>query len=319
LNIKQLEAFLLIAQLKNFTKAASQLEMSQPAISFQIKSLEEDLKITLFERNDKKVALTEAGRLLYPVAMQMVRQYNKIRAGIEDLRGLKAGHLMLGATPVSGEWLLPMIIGGFREQYPAVTVSLQIGSGARVAQWIKDRDVNMAILGIPVKAEGVECQSWIRDDMAIITPSWHPLKGREVPLTDLTSETIILREAGSGSRMAMEGQFSKHGVSVDQFANYLELGSVQSQINAVRMGLGISAVSRWAAGEMLDNGLLGEVAVADLNLSYDIYVAWNGPENEGLASRAFRLFITDKEMTGRLIAGMTFIHSGKKIKNKQPV
>ncbi|MFZ5648706.1 MAG: LysR substrate-binding domain-containing protein [Bacillota bacterium] len=308
MNIKQLEAFLLIAQLKNFTKAASQLDMSQPAISFQIKSLEEDLNITLFERNDKKVVLTEAGRLLYPVAMQMVRQYNKIRAGIDGLRELKAGHLMLGAAPVAGEWLLPVVIGGFREQYPAVTVSLQIGSSARVSQWLKDRDVNVAILGVPVKAEGIECQPWTRDNMVIITPPWHPYKGREVPLADLTHETIILPEAGSGGRLAIESQFSKHGVSLDQFASCLELGSVQAQINAVRMGLGISAVSRWAAWELLENGSLGGVAVPDLNINYDIYIAWNCSGNEGLASNAFRSFVTDKEITGRLIQGLTFFH-----------
>ena len=158
MNIKQLEAFLLIAQLKNFTRAAAQLDMSQPAISFQIKSLEEELSITLFERAEKKVVLTEAGRLLFPVAMQMIRQYNKIRAGIDDLREVKAGHLQLGAIPVAGECLLPVIIGGFREQHPAVTVSLQIGGSAQVARWIKDRDVEIGILGYPVKADGVECR-----------------------------------------------------------------------------------------------------------------------------------------------------------------
>lgn len=305
LNIKQLEAFLLIAQLKNFTKAASQLNMSQPAISFQIKSLEEDLNITLFERNDKKVVLTEAGRLLYPIAMQMVRQYNKIRAGIDGLRELKAGHLMLGATPVAGEWLLPMIIGAFREQYPAVTVGLQIGSGVRVTQWLKDRDVNVAILGVPVKAEGIECQPWTRDSMVIITPPWHPFKGREVPLAELTNETIILREAGSGGRIAMEGQFAKHGVSPDQFVSCLELGSVQAQINAVRMGLGISVVSLLAARELLEKGSLGEVVVPDLRISYDIFIAWNSTVNEGLASKAFRSFVTDKEVS-RLLQGANF-------------
>lgn len=310
MNIKQLEAFLLIAQLKNFTRAASQMDISQPAVSFQIKSLEEDLNITLFERNDKKVVLTEAGRLLYPIAMQMVRQYNKIRAGIDGLRELKAGHLMLGATPVAGEWLLPMVIGGFREQYPAVTVNLEIGPGVRVSQWLKDRDVNMGILGVPVKAEGIECQPWIRDDMVIITPPWHPYKGREVPLADLTHETIILREAGSGARIAVERQFSKHGISLDQFAGCLELGSVQAQINAVRMGLGLSVVSRWAARELLENGLLGEVVAPDLKVYYDIYMAWSASGNEGLASRAFRSFIVDKEITARLIQGMNFIHGG---------
>ncbi|MBF7082985.1 LysR family transcriptional regulator [Desulfallas sp. Bu1-1] len=306
MNIKQLEAFLLVAQLKNFTKAAAQLDMSQPAVSFQIKSLEEELNITLFERNDKKVVLTEAGRLLFPIAMQMVRQYNKIKAGIDDLREVKAGHLMLGAVPVAGEYLLPLVIGGFREQYPAVTVSLQIGGSARVSQWLKDRDVEMGIAGCPVKAEGIECEPWVTDHMVVVTPPWHPLSGEEVPLAALTNESIIVREVGSGSRQALEQQLLKHNITLDQFSSVLELGSTQAVINAVRLGLGIGAVSRWAAGELLEKGCLGEVRVPGVNLSYDLYLAWNRPDKESLASRAFRSFISDEEITRRFFSNILF-------------
>ncbi|WP_027364047.1 selenium metabolism-associated LysR family transcriptional regulator [Desulfotruncus alcoholivorax] len=308
MNIKQLEAFLLIAQLKNFTKAAAQLDMSQPAISFQIKSLEEELNISLFERAEKKVVLTEAGRLLFPVAMQMIRQYNKIRAGIDDLREVKAGHLQLGAAPVAGECLLPVIIGGFREQHPAVTVSLQIGGSAQVAQWIKDRDVEIGIAGYPVKADGVECRPWLTDRLLVITPPWHPLCGEEVPLAALTNESIVVREVGSGSRQALEQQFLKHNITLDQFTSVLELGSAQAVINAVRLGLGIGVVSRWAAGELLKKGDLGEVRVHGLNLSYEFYLAWNRPDKESLAARAFRVFISDEEIVQRLISDMPYNH-----------
>lgn len=296
MNIKQLEAFLLIAQLKNFTRAAAQLDMSQPAISFQIKSLEEELNITLFERTDKKVVLTEAGRLLYPSALQMVRMYNKIRAGIDDLREVKAGHLMLGAVPVAGECLLPLAIGGFREQFPGVTVSMQVGGSAQVTQWLKEREIELGIAGYPVKAEGVECEPWVTDHMVVVVPPWHPLKGEEVPLAALTNESIVVREAGSGSRQALERELIKHNVTLEQFSGVLELGSTQAVINAVRLGLGIGVVSRWAAGELLEKGVLGEVTVTGVKLGYELYLAWNRPDKESLVSRAFRTFITDEEI-----------------------
>ncbi|AGL00480.1 transcriptional regulator [Desulfoscipio gibsoniae DSM 7213] len=301
MQIKQLEAFLLIAQLKNFTKAAAQLDTSQPAVSFQIKSLEEELGILLFERTDKKVVLTEAGRLLYPIAMQMIRQYNKIKAGIDDLREVKAGYLMLGATSVAGEWLLPLFIGGFREQYPAVSVALRVGDSAQVSQWLKDREVEIGIAGCPVKAEGVECEPWVTDHMVMITPPWHPIKGEEVPLAALTNESIIVRETGSGSRQALEQQFLKHNVTLDQFTSLLELGSTQALINAVRLGLGISVVSRWAVAELLERGALGEVTVPGVKLSYELYLAWNRPDQESLVSRAFRSFISDEDIKQRFI------------------
>ncbi len=305
LNIKQLETFLLIAQLKNFTRAAVQLNMSQPAVSFQIKSLEEDLKISLFDRNDKRVALTEAGRLLYPVAMQMIRQYNKVKAGIDDLREIKAGHLMLGANPVAGEWLLPTIIGGFREQFPGITVSLQISGSSQVVHWLKDREVDMGILGLAVKAETLECRPWLRGRMAVISPPWHPLRGKEVSPPDLTSESIVVREAGSGSRKVLEQQFSNYNICLDQFPNVYELGSDQSVINAVRLGLGIGAVYRRAACEMLEKGALGEIAVTGIDLILDLYLAWNRPDNENIASRTFRSFLTSDAISRRFKSGLT--------------
>lgn len=292
---------MLIAQLKNFTKAAARLNMSQPAVSFQIKSMEEELQITLFERSDKKVLLTEAGRLLYPTATQMVRQFNKIKAGIDDLRDVKAGHLMLGATPVAGEWIMPLVIGGFRELYPAVTVSLQVGGSAHVAKWLAEREVEMGILGVSLKLEGIECQPWLKDEMTLITPSWHPLNGAEVPLSALTGESIVVREAGSGSRQVLEQQFLKYHVSLDQFVGLLELGSAQAVINAVRLGLGIGAVSQRSVEEFLARGDLGEVTVPGLNLDTDLYLAWGQPDKESFASRAFRQFLTDEEITGRLL------------------
>lgn len=282
------------------------MDMSQPAVSFQIKSLEEELKIVLFERSDKKVLLTEAGRLLYPTATQMVRQYNKIKAGIDDLKDVKAGHLMLGATPVAGEWIMPMIIGGFREQYPAVTVSLQVGGSAHVAKWLAEREVEIGILGLPLKLEGVECRPWLKDEMTLITPSWHPLKGAEVPLNVLTGESIVVREAGSGNRQVIEHQLIKYNVSLDQFAGLLELGSDQAVINAVRLGLGIGAVSRRPVVELLARGDLGEVTVPGLNLGFDLYLAWGQPDKESLATRAFRQFVTDEETTGRLLQETRF-------------
>lgn len=298
LNIKQLEAFLLIAQLKNFTKAAARLDMSQPAVSFQIKSLEEELSVTLFERNDKKVALTEAGRLLLPIATQMIRQYNIIIAGIDDLKEVKAGHLMLGAVPVVGECLLPFAMGAFREQHPAVTVSLWVGGSAQVAQWLKDRDVEMGIIGYPIRAEAVECQPWLTNPMVFICPPWHPLKGEKVPLTALTNESIIMREVGSGSRQAIDKLFLKHNVTLEQFTGSLELGSTQAVINAVRLGLGISVASRWAVTELLDRGDLGEIHVNRVKLNHELYLAWR-LEQETSASRAFRTFITGEEIMRR--------------------
>jgi DNA-binding transcriptional LysR family regulator len=300
-NIKQLEAFLQVARHKNFTKAAVHLMMSQPAVSFQIKSLEEDLQINLFERSEKKVALTEAGRLLYPVAMQMVRQYHKIRASLDDLRNLKTGHLQLGACPAAGEILLPRLIGAFREQYPGVKISLQVGGSSQVNRWLKERDVVMGILSIPVQIDGVEGQPWLRDHLAFIAPTWHPWNGAEVKPNDLLRESLVIRETGSGSRQVAEQQFLELNLSLEQFAGILELGSNQSIINAVRAGLGIGLVSSWTVRDDIARNNIGVFTVPGLTFEYNLYLAWNQPGAEGLAVSTFRRFLLNHEITGRLL------------------
>jgi DNA-binding transcriptional LysR family regulator len=148
MNFKQLEAFIWVAELQSFTKASRQLFMSQPAVSFQIKALEEDLQVTLFQRGDKKVILTEAGRLLYPEAKQMIRHYNRIKAGLDDLKGLKTGHLVVGASTIPGEYLLPVLIGGFKEKYPGIKITLKVAGSGQVGRWVREREIDFGITGL---------------------------------------------------------------------------------------------------------------------------------------------------------------------------
>ncbi|RKO68097.1 selenium metabolism-associated LysR family transcriptional regulator [Desulfofundulus salinus] len=301
MNIKQLEAFLLVAELRNFTKAAGQLGMSQPAVSFQIKALEEELGVTLLERNEKKVLLTEAGRLLYPEIKQMVRHYRKIRAMVNELQGLKSGHLMLGATSMPAECLLPIFIGGFREQYPGVRVSLQVGNSTIVARWLQDREIDIGVLGTAVGGDGIEYHSWLEDELIFIVPSWHPWAGNNISLEELTHEPLIIREVGSGTRQALEAKLAEHNITVEHFPSILELGSSQSMVQAVRAGLGIAAVSRRAAHDALEAGKVAQVIIPELQIRYYLYLAWPRQVSNGLTASIFKSFLMDRELCRRLL------------------
>ena len=174
MNFKQLEAFIRVAELQSFTKAARQLYMSQPAVSFQIKALEVNLQVTLFQRGDKKVTLTEAGRLLYPEAKQMLRHYHKIKAGLDDLRGLKTGHLVVGASTIPGEYILPLFIGGFKEKYPGILITLKVAGSGRVERWVRERAIDLGIIGVPVSGDGIECSSWLQRYTLLLLNGCHP-------------------------------------------------------------------------------------------------------------------------------------------------
>ncbi|NLI13742.1 selenium metabolism-associated LysR family transcriptional regulator [Pelotomaculum propionicicum] len=296
MNFKQLEAFIWVAELQSFTRAARQLFMSQPAVSFQIKALEEDLQVALFQRGDKKVMLTEAGRLLYPEAKQMIRHYNRIKAGLDDLKGLKTGHLVVGASTIPGEYLLPLMIGGFKEKFPGIQVILKVAGSGQVSRWIREREIDLGITGTTMEGEGIECQPWLLDHLILIVNPSHPWsKQSEVTLNDLKDESMILREQGSGTRRSLEQRLAEKGVILDKIPHTMELGSTRAVITAVEANLGVSIVSKYAVKEALELGRVKEVKLSGVDLSRYLYQIRHTQGIGGYAIEAFITFVNDAE------------------------
>jgi len=268
MQLKQLEAFLRVAELKSFTRAARQLYLSQPAISFQIKSLEEELGVDLFRRRDKNVLLTQAGLLLYPEAVQMIRHFQRVKGALEELKGLKTGKLTVGGSTVPGEYVLPALIGRFREGCPGVAVSLKIGDSREVVAKVKEWEFDLGVTGAPVEDEGLTCRPWLADRLMVVAA--RPVE--EISLADLVAGPLVLRETGSGTRQVLEERLEAAGLSLSQCAQTVEMGSTRAVITAVEAGLGLGVVSVWAAAEPLELGRLVEVKVTGLNLDRRFYL-----------------------------------------------
>ncbi len=296
MNLKQLEAFLWVAELQSFTRAARQLYMSQPAVSFQIKSLEESLGAPLFYRGDKKVELTEAGRLLYPEARQILRHYQKIKAGLDELKGLKRGHLYLGASTIPGEYLLPLLIGRFHRHYPGVEVTLRIAGSGEVIRWVREREIDLGVTGAPVKEEGLECLPWHQDRLVLIVGPEHPWVGRKAVSPDeLLAQPLILREPGSGTRRSLEVKLAQAGYSLEGARVVMELGSTRAVITAVQAGLGVSLVSALAAAEPLALGRVHQVSLQDVDLTRDLYLIHSSEWPGSFAAGAFWDFMRQEQ------------------------
>lgn len=296
MNLKQLEAFLWVAELQSFTRAARQLYMSQPAVSFQIKSLEESLGTTLFYRGDKKVELTEVGRLLYHEARQILRHYQKIKEGLDELKGLKRGHLFLGASTIPGEYLLPLLIGRFHRHYPGVEVTLRIAGSGEVIRWVQEREIDLGVTGAPVNNEGLECTPWHKDQLVLIVGPKHPWVGQEmVELDELLEEPLLLREPGSGTRRSLEAKLAETGRSLEGARIVMELGSTRAVITAVQAGLGVSMVSSLAAAEPLALGRVYQVPLKGVDLSRYLYLVYSAEWPRSFAGKAFLEFIQERE------------------------
>lgn len=296
MNFKQLEAFVRVAELQSFTRAARQMFMSQPAVSFQIKALEEDLSITLFQRSERKVTLTEAGRLLYPEAKQMLGHYNKIRAGLDALRGLKSGHLLIGASTIPGEYLLPGIIGSFRCKYPGVRVSLRIAGSGDVVRMVQERDIDLGVVGAAGQQDNVHFEKWLDDDLVLIVPPQHHWSGKTVDISCIAGENLILREESSGTRKSIFDILVKQGLCLDKLKTEIELGSTRSVISAVQAGMGIAFVSRWAAADIIEAGKVGEAKLKDVNMTRSFYLALYHPGITNYAADTFVAML--KEYSG---------------------
>jgi DNA-binding transcriptional LysR family regulator len=302
LNFKQLEAFLWVTELQSFTKAARQLYMSQPAVSFQIKAIEENLEVDLFQRGDKKVILTEAGRLLYPEAKKMIKHYNKIKAGLDDLKGLKTGNLVIGASTIPGEYVMPLLIGGFKELYPGIQISLKIAGSGLVTRWVREREIDLGITGIPVEGDGIECTPWLQDEMVLIVNQSHPWAQKGViNLDELKNGVMILREKGSGTRRSLEMILEEKGIQLDDIPKGMELGSTRAVITAVEAGLGVSIVSRYAVKDVLQLKRISEVQVEGLNLNRAFFIIKLTQSIGGFVTEEFCKYLNDPEASERFL------------------
>jgi len=301
-NLKQLEAFLQVAELQSFTKAARHLYMSQPAVSFQIKSLEEVLQVTLFQRGDKKITLTEAGRILYPEAKQMLIHYQNIKYSIDELRGLKTGHLVLGASTIPGEYIMPLFIGDFNRFYPGIQLRQKVSGSGEVTRWLLEREADIGITGMAPEGQDIECTPWLLDRLVIIVPPAHELVGRgEIHYSEILNEKFILREEGSGTRQVFEKKLLDAGTDPATLSVAMELGSTRAVITAVQAGLGVGVVSGWAAGEPLQTGRVKKIIIEGIDLKRYLYIIKLKNGTVSYAADSFVEFIKDPLNIKRLL------------------
>lgn len=288
INLRQLKAFVAVAEQGSFTKAAKLLYMTQPAVSAQIKALEERLEIQLLERHDKSIALTDAGKLLLIEAGKMLSLYEEFLDALDELKGVRRGRLVIGASTIPGEYLLPQYIGGFKSKYPDIEVVLKIADTGRVVDLLKNRSIHLGIIGAPVKEDNLALTPVAKDELILIAATNHPLaKGKKVQVDGILKTAFVLREPGSGTRMVIERMLAQKGMELSNLQVIMELGSTRAVITAVEAGLGISMVSRLAAKESLQLQKIKEIKVDGWNTERSLYLARNETIYLSHATQAF--------------------------------
>jgi len=287
----RIRVFRAVAHHLNFSRAAEELLLTQPAITQQIKALEDEFGVPLFDRGGGRIALTAGGKALLPFAEKMKDLSDKAVTAVAEAFGQQAGELALGASQTIGQYLLPTFVAGFRQTNPKVKVIARSGNTDEMLEALLAREIHLALIEGPEQRKDLHIEPFMEDHMVLVVPAKHGWANSEVEVEDLKSEPLLMREFGSGSRRVVEQALSKVGIKTKDLTIGMELDSTEGLLSAVEAGLGITFVSRWAVRNQLALGTLKVARVHGLKLSRRFSMAYPaGPEPAGVVG-TFRTFL----------------------------
>jgi DNA-binding transcriptional LysR family regulator len=292
MDTRQLEIFVKVADLGSFSRAAEALFLTQPTVSEHIRGLEEELGLRLLDRLGRGAAPTKAGQLLLGYARRILELHREARQAVGQFQGRMSGELVIAASTIPGEYVLPPLIGRFKEKYPDIAISLLIGDTQRVVDWVLEGRVELAVAGAQIDQRALEYRELMPDELVLVVSGTHPWHGKKTAtLDEVRAEPLIVRERGSGSRYALEKALAEVGLDLGDFRVVGEMGSTQAIKQAVKAGVGISLVSKRAVTEECEHGILHCVKVKDLRFSRAFYLVTNTTRTRSPLAEAFRAFL----------------------------
>lgn len=242
---RRLQVFYTVARHLSFTKAAEQLFMTQPAVTFQIKQLEEQFNARLFERSHGKIALTPAGKLVMDYAGRILGLSEEMEARVADLTGAMGGPVLLGASTTIAEFMLPRILGEFKVEYPQVQVHLTVGNSEMIVNRVADHSLDLGLIESPSHLPSVNTEVCCDDELVLICSPAHKFaKLASVEPQQLMGEAYVSRELGSGTREFADQYLRRCKVAPEDLNVVMELGSPEAIKGVVETGLGFSIMSR---------------------------------------------------------------------------
>ena len=283
ISLRQLQVFEAVARLLSYTRAAEELFLSQPTVSMQIKKLETDIGLPLTEQTGKKISLTEAGSALYQAAQDILGTLGRFEMEINDQKGLRTGQLRISVV-TTANYFAPRLIGKFTRDYPGINVSLDVGNREHILSRMSRNMDDIYLVGKPPESTELEFQPYLENPMVVVVPINHPLAGRKaIPLAEIAEQPFIIREQGSGTRIAVEQLFAEAGCSLNI---RMELGSNESIKQGISGGLGIAVISQ----HTLTAGDLTELTTLDVEgfpISWQWYVGHPRGKRLSVVARTF--------------------------------
>lgn len=288
--LRQLEIFLAVYDLGSIKAAAEALHLTQPTISMQLKKLSEAIAMPLYERVGRGREFTDAGRALASTAREVLDSFERLDMELSDLRGLKAGTLRIAVVTTS-KYFIPHLLGSFCEQYPRVDLQFKVGNREQIIQRLHEGLDDLYVFSHPPENEDIVVNDFMPNPLVAIAPLGHPLaKRRRLSLTDLAAEPFLMREAGSGTRHAIERHLEKQGVRMNV---RMTIESNEAIKHAVMSGLGISILSEHTLTYGGSNGLT-RLKVAQLPIESTWYLVRLRSRRLSLIAEAFLDYLSEE-------------------------
>lgn len=260
IDFRHLETFCRVANLKSFSKAAEDLFLTQPTVSGHILNLEKSLALRLFDRTGREVRLTPAGKILYTFASKMLLSRQELVNALSEFSQGLRGELLIGASTIPGEYLLPKLLGQFKKEHLHFTISLKIADTQEIVRHVLEGTVEFGLIGAKLPHPSLYYEKYMEDEIVVISPNDHPLsRQKKVTLEDLLKEPWIIREEGSGTQMAVENMLRKRGKTLKQFQVIMAMGNTSSLKEGVKAGLGLAFISKKAVEEELNRNLVSKI------------------------------------------------------------
>lgn len=254
---RRLQVFHTVAGVLSFTRAAELLNMTQPAVTHQIRQLEADFNTRLFDRENNRISLTRAGEEVLKYANQIIDLYGDMHESVKSLTGDQSGLVTLGASTTIAEYMLPGLLGEFRQNFPDVQVRLRVANTDAIVHMVADNTIDLGVVEGDVSNQYLLIEDCLADELRVIMPPDHVLASKAaIEPADLIAHPFIFREDGSGTRSVIANFLQAHALSEDDLNQPFELGSTEAIKGAVQAGMGISLVSKAALVKEERLGLL---------------------------------------------------------------
>jgi len=295
MDIRQIRLFCRIVDRRSFSLAAEELQITQPAASQQVQSLERELHSVLLDRSRRTVTPTDAGYVFYRYGREILDLHERARTEILDLSDLVAGRIVIGASAGPGEHVLPAMLTRFKAAYPGVSMALHVDDTQTVVERVLAREFELGAVGAVSPRADLVVEPLARDEIVLVCGAAHPWAGRSsVTLAEVQREPQIVQQHGSGVRSVVESYLRARGVRAERMNVVMEMGLMESAKQAAIAGGGVTFVSRGAVGREVEAGALAVVEIDDVRILRDFSTVRSRTRVLSRAAEALLAFFRDE-------------------------